>query len=107
MAAASRRLRTARARATDILPSTTGKRQNYSLYALRVTHSHSHSHALRSGPAPLGPVAARIVVGLLVVIGVAVVAGAVLLWPSDVEEIGGAAGGIGTQYDPWVTADHV
>jgi hypothetical protein len=105
VAAASRRLRTARARATDILPSTTGKRQNYSLYALRVTHS--HSHALRSGPAPLGPVAARIVVGLLVVIGVAVVAGAVLLWPSDVEEIGGAAGGIGTQYDPWVTADHV
>jgi uncharacterized membrane protein len=47
-----------------------------------VTHSHSHSHALSSGPAPLGPLAAKIVVGLLIGIGVAVVAGAVLLWPS-------------------------
>jgi uncharacterized membrane protein len=45
-----------------------------------VAHSHSHSHP--SGPAPLGPLAAKIVVGLLVAIGVAVIAGAALLWPS-------------------------
>lgn len=38
---------------------------------------------MRSGPAPVGPLAAKIVVGLLVAIGVAVVAGAVLLWPSQ------------------------
>ena len=44
--------------------------------------SHSHSHSLSSGPAPLGPLAAKIVVGLLVVIGIAVIAGAALLWPS-------------------------
>ena len=36
-----------------------------------------------SGPAPLGPLAAKIVVGLLVAIGVAVLAGAGLLWPSQ------------------------
>jgi uncharacterized membrane protein len=46
----------------------------------RVTHSHSHS--LSSGPSPLGPLPAKIVVGVLVAIGVAVIAGAVLLWPS-------------------------
>ena len=46
----------------------------------RVTHSHSHSSS--SGPSPLGPLPARIVVGLLVAIGVAVLAGAVVLWPS-------------------------
>lgn len=46
-----------------------------------MTHSHSHSHQL-SGPAPVDPLPARIVVGLLVAIGVAVLAGAVLLWPS-------------------------
>ncbi|HYO03443.1 MAG TPA: YibE/F family protein [Mycobacterium sp.] len=45
-----------------------------------MAHSHSHSHP--SGPAPLGPVAAKIVVGLLVAIGVAVIAGMALLWPS-------------------------
>ncbi len=45
-----------------------------------MTHSHSHSHG---GPAPLGPLAAKIVVGLLIVIGVAVVIAAVLLWPSQ------------------------
>ncbi|MGK2880659.1 MAG: YibE/F family protein [Mycobacterium sp.] len=45
-----------------------------------MAHSHSHSH---SGPAPLGPLAARIVVSLLVVIGVAVIAGAALLWPTQ------------------------
>lgn len=48
-----------------------------------MTHSHSHSHSLSGGPAPLGPVAAKVVVGLLVAIGVAVLAGAALLWPSQ------------------------
>jgi uncharacterized membrane protein len=47
-----------------------------------VTHSHAHSHTL-SGPAPLGPLAAKIVVGLLIAIGIAVLAGAALLWPSE------------------------
>ena len=47
-----------------------------------MTHSHSHSHTLR-GPSPLGPLAAKIVAGVLVAIGVAVVAGAALLWPSQ------------------------
>ena len=37
---------------------------------------------MSSGPAPLGPVAAKVVVGLLIVIGVAVIAGMALLWPS-------------------------
>lgn len=46
---------------------------------MRVAHSHSHS---MSGPSPLGPLAAKIVVGLLVAIGVAVMIGAALLWPS-------------------------
>jgi uncharacterized membrane protein len=44
--------------------------------------THSHSHSLSSGPSPLGPLPAKIVVGLLIAIGVAVIAGAVLLWPS-------------------------
>jgi uncharacterized membrane protein len=43
--------------------------------------AHSHSHSL-SGPAPLGPIAAKIVVGALIVIGIAVLAGAVWLWPN-------------------------
>ncbi len=47
---------------------------------MRVAHSHSHAHSL-SGPSPLGPLAAKVVVGLLVVIGVAVMIGAALLWP--------------------------
>jgi uncharacterized membrane protein len=46
-----------------------------------VSHSHSHSHS--GGPAPLGPVAAKVVVGLLIVIGVATLAGAAWLWPSQ------------------------
>ena len=48
-----------------------------------MTHSHAHSHTLRGGPAPFGPLAAKIVVGLLIGIGVAVLAGAVWLWPSQ------------------------
>lgn len=46
-----------------------------------MAHSHSHSHSL-SGPAPVGPLAARIVIAVLVAAGVAVLAGAALLWPS-------------------------
>ncbi|MBV8787328.1 MAG: YibE/F family protein [Mycobacterium sp.] len=46
-----------------------------------MTHSHAHSHDL-SGPAPVGPLPAKIVVGLLIAIGVAVVVGAIALWPS-------------------------
>jgi uncharacterized membrane protein len=45
--------------------------------------THSHSHNLSSGPSPLGPLPAKIVVGLLAAIGVAVIAGAVWLWPSQ------------------------
>lgn len=44
--------------------------------------AHSHSHSLPSGPAPLGPVAAKVVVGLLIAIGVVVIAGMAVLWPS-------------------------
>jgi uncharacterized membrane protein len=42
-----------------------------------VTHSHSHT-----GPVPLSPLAARIVVIALAAIGLATVIGAVLLWPN-------------------------
>jgi len=44
--------------------------------------AHAHSHAA-SGPAPLSPIAARIVVGALAVLGLAVLVGAVMLWPSS------------------------
>ncbi|RAV18114.1 YibE/F family protein [Mycolicibacterium sp. GF69] len=47
-----------------------------------MTHSHGHSHSL-TGPAPLGPIAAKVVVGLLIAIGVLVLSGAVWLWPSE------------------------
>jgi uncharacterized membrane protein len=43
-----------------------------------VAHSHSHSDQ----PAPIGPFAARVVIGLLAAIGIAVFIGAILLWPS-------------------------
>jgi uncharacterized membrane protein len=46
---------------------------------VRVTHSHSFPH---TGPTPLSPLAVRIVVAALAVIGLAVVIGAALLWPS-------------------------
>ncbi len=42
-------------------------------------HHHHHDH---SGPIAIGDTAARVVVGLLVAIGVVVLAGAVWLWPS-------------------------
>lgn len=45
-----------------------------------MAHSHSHSHS--SSAAPLGPLAARIVVAALSLIGLATIVGAVLLWPS-------------------------
>ncbi|MFC9517865.1 YibE/F family protein [Nocardiaceae bacterium NPDC056970] len=45
-------------------------------------HGHGHGHGHFDGPAPVGPTAARVVVGLLVAIAIAVVAGAVLLWPN-------------------------
>ncbi|WP_084253695.1 YibE/F family protein, partial [Mycobacterium avium] len=44
--------------------------------------THSHSHGLPSGPAPIDRLPARIVVGLLIAIGVAVAVGAIVLWPS-------------------------
>ncbi|MGI9123841.1 MAG: YibE/F family protein [Mycobacterium sp.] len=47
-----------------------------------MTHSHHHSSG---GPAPLGPLASRIVVAALALIGLAVVVGAVVLWPSNKE----------------------
>jgi uncharacterized membrane protein len=47
-----------------------------------VAHSHSHTRLADGAPAPLGTVAARVVIGLLAAIGVAVLIGAVLLWPS-------------------------
>lgn len=40
--------------------------------------AHSHSH---TGPAPLSPLAARIVIAALTVIGIATMIGAALLWP--------------------------
>jgi uncharacterized membrane protein len=44
--------------------------------------THSHSHTLPSGPSPVDALPARIIVALLAAIGVAVIAGAVWLWPS-------------------------
>ncbi|MBF6296330.1 YibE/F family protein [Nocardia amamiensis] len=43
-------------------------------------HHHHHDH---SGPIAIGATAARVVIGLLTVIGVAVVLGAIALWPSE------------------------
>jgi uncharacterized membrane protein len=47
-----------------------------------VTHSHAHSHSL-SGTPPLGPLAAKVVVGLLIAVGIVTLAGAAWLWPSQ------------------------
>ncbi|MDI9929619.1 YibE/F family protein [Rhodococcus sp. IEGM 1354] len=46
-----------------------------------VGHGHGHGHS--DSPVPLGPVAAKVVVGLLVAIAIAVIAGAIALWPSE------------------------
>jgi uncharacterized membrane protein len=49
-----------------------------------MAHSHSHFQVTGSGSAtPLGVIAARVVVGLLAAFGLAVVVGAVMLWPSQ------------------------
>lgn len=49
-----------------------------------MAHSHSRFRDTSSGAAkPFGPIAARVVVGLLAVFGVALIAGAVLLWPKQ------------------------
>ena len=45
--------------------------------------THAHSHTLPSGPSQVDSLPARIIVGLLAAIGVAVIAGAVWLWPSQ------------------------
>jgi uncharacterized membrane protein len=47
-----------------------------------MTHSHRHSHALPHRAAPLGALTARVVVGILVAVSIAVIAGAAMLWPS-------------------------
>lgn len=46
-------------------------------------HGHGHGHGHFDGPAPLGPLAAKIVVGLLAGIGALVLLGTFLLWPSS------------------------
>ena len=43
-----------------------------------MAHLHSHSHV----SAPIGPLATKVVVGALAAIGIAVIVGAVLLWPT-------------------------
>ena len=45
-------------------------------------HSHGHSHGHDAGPLDLGRNAARVVVGLLVAIGIAVIVGTIVLWPA-------------------------
>lgn len=47
-----------------------------------MVHAHSHAHSPGGRGAPLSPVAARIVVVALAVMGLAMTIGAVLLWPS-------------------------
>ncbi len=47
-----------------------------------MTHSHAHSHSL-GGRSPLGPLAAKIVIGLLIAIALATTVGAAVLWPSQ------------------------
>lgn len=44
--------------------------------------AHSHSHAA-SGPTPLSPLAARVVIGALALLGLSVIVGAALLWPGS------------------------
>jgi uncharacterized membrane protein len=46
-----------------------------------VSHDHSHHHH-HTGPVPIGPIARRVVVATLTVVGVLVVIGAIVLWPS-------------------------
>jgi uncharacterized membrane protein len=44
-----------------------------------MSHGHGHGHG---GPIPVGPGAARVVIGILTVVGIAVLVGLVALWPS-------------------------
>jgi len=46
-----------------------------------MSHGHGHGHGHSDGPTPLGPIAAKIVVGLLAAIGVMVLIGTFVLWP--------------------------
>ena len=46
-------------------------------------HGHGHGHGQAESPIPLGPIAAKIVVGLLAAIGLLVLFGTALLWPSS------------------------
>ncbi|MGV5049523.1 YibE/F family protein [Rhodococcus pyridinivorans] len=46
-------------------------------------HGHGHGHGQDESPIPLGPIAAKIVVGLLAAIGLLVLFGTALLWPSS------------------------
>lgn len=48
-----------------------------------MSHGHGHGHGHFEGPAPLAPLAARIVVGLLVAIGAVTLVGTAMLWPSE------------------------
>ncbi|WAL45686.1 YibE/F family protein [Rhodococcus pyridinivorans] len=47
------------------------------------SHGHGHGHGQAESPIPLGPIAAKIVVGLLAAIGLLVLFGTALLWPSS------------------------
>lgn len=80
------------------------------LYPVRVAHSHSHAHP--SGPAPLGPVAAKVAVGLLIAIALATLVGAALLWPSQQKvdiplPFQNSAGGAVTTESGYVTSTSV
>ncbi|EME16447.1 YibE/F family protein [Rhodococcus triatomae] len=44
-----------------------------------MSHGHGHGH---SGPIPVGPGAARVVIGILTAVGIAVLVGLIALWPS-------------------------
>lgn len=57
---------------------------NATRYAVRMStqHGHGHGHS-HDGPIPVGPTAAKVVVGLLIVIGLLVLGGAIALWPSQ------------------------
>ena len=65
------------------LPPVSVRRKRPASTLVRVTHSTPTRTRHLRGPSPLGPLAAKIVVGVLVAIGVAVVAGAAWLWPSQ------------------------
>lgn len=61
-----------------------GRRSRRRKPELVTTHGHGHSHSHGHAPIPIGPVAARVVIGLLTVIGIASVIGVIVLWPARV-----------------------